>query len=65
MPVDPNEPRYCYCTQVSYGEMVACDNEDCEREWFHYGCAGLKEAPKHKWYCRDCEVLLGKVKRRK
>jgi inhibitor of growth protein 3 len=25
---DPNEPRYCVCNQVSYGDMVACDNED-------------------------------------
>lgn len=25
---DPNEPRYCHCNQVSYGEMVACDNEN-------------------------------------
>lgn len=25
-PVDPNEPTYCFCQQVSYGEMVACDN---------------------------------------
>lgn len=25
---DPNEPRYCICNQVSYGEMVACDNEE-------------------------------------
>lgn len=25
---DPNEPRYCICNQVSYGEMVACDNAD-------------------------------------
>lgn len=24
---DPNEPRYCICNQVSYGDMVACDNE--------------------------------------
>ena len=24
---DPNEPRYCVCNQVSYGDMVACDNE--------------------------------------
>lgn len=28
MSVDPNEPLYCYCQQVSYGEMVACDNAD-------------------------------------
>lgn len=25
---DPNEPRYCICNQISYGDMVACDNED-------------------------------------
>ena len=25
---DPSEPRYCICNQVSYGEMVACDNQD-------------------------------------
>ncbi|XP_037098780.1 inhibitor of growth protein 3 isoform X2 [Syngnathus acus] len=25
---DPNEPRYCICNQVSYGEMVGCDNTD-------------------------------------
>ncbi|KAG1449689.1 hypothetical protein G6F56_008571 [Rhizopus delemar] len=28
MPIDPNEPLYCYCQQVSFGEMVACDNQD-------------------------------------
>ncbi|NWX67339.1 ING4 protein, partial [Promerops cafer] len=26
MPVDPNEPTYCLCHQVSYGEMIGCDN---------------------------------------
>jgi len=25
---DPNEPRYCLCNQVSYGDMVGCDNDD-------------------------------------
>ena len=28
MPVDPNEPTYCSCHQVSYGEMIGCDNPD-------------------------------------
>lgn len=28
---DPNEPRYCLCNQVSYGDMVACDNEDVSK----------------------------------
>merc|ERR1712029_243014 len=34
MPVDPNEPTYCLCQQVSYGEMIGCDNQDCPIEWF-------------------------------
>jgi len=61
---EANEPRYCYCNGVSYGEMVGCDNTDgCEREWFHLECVGLKSAPssKAKWYCDDCkEKLKGK-----
>lgn len=40
-----DEPKYCYCNDVSYGEMVACDNEDCAIEWFHLKCAGLSRAP--------------------
>lgn len=24
---------YCFCDGVSYGEMIACDDEDCEKEW--------------------------------
>lgn len=31
-PVDPNEPTYCFCQQVSYGEMVACDNPHVSNE---------------------------------
>ncbi|KAL8479776.1 hypothetical protein ACS0TY_026639 [Phlomoides rotata] len=62
LPVDPNEPTYCFCNQVSYGEMVACDNPDCKIEWFHYGCVGLKEQPKGKWYCSEC---AGRQRRRK
>ncbi|KAK2021555.1 hypothetical protein LX32DRAFT_243423 [Colletotrichum zoysiae] len=51
-----DEPTYCYCTSVSYGEMVACDANNCEREWFHLNCVGLKVAPKgsSKWYCEEC-----------
>lgn len=29
---DPNEPRYCLCNQVSYGDMVACDNIDVSKD---------------------------------
>ncbi|KAF3951825.1 hypothetical protein ACB098_02G098500 [Castanea mollissima] len=64
LPVDPNEPTYCFCNQVSYGEMVACDNTDCKIEWFHFGCVGLKEQPKGKWYCSDCAVQKNRRKGR-
>ncbi|KAI8371387.1 uncharacterized protein BYT42DRAFT_66025 [Radiomyces spectabilis] len=52
--IDPNEPRYCYCNQVSFGDMVACDGENCEKEWFHYACVGLVEPPAGKWFCDEC-----------
>lgn len=42
---DPDEPTYCYCERVSFGQMVGCDGEHCTREWFHLGCVGLKVAP--------------------
>lgn len=24
---------YCFCERVSFGEMIACDDANCEREW--------------------------------
>ncbi|KAF2982585.1 hypothetical protein EK904_008583 [Melospiza melodia maxima] len=52
--IDPNEPTYCLCSQVSYGEMIGCDNEQCPIEWFHFSCVGLTYKPKGKWYCPKC-----------
>ena len=34
--IDPNEPRYCLCGDVSYGEMVGCDNDDVSLWPFYY-----------------------------
>ncbi|PTB70977.1 hypothetical protein BBK36DRAFT_1108274 [Trichoderma citrinoviride] len=58
--VDPDEATYCYCNSISYGAMVACDSDDCAREWFHLACVGLKVPPssKTKWYCPDCKERL-------
>ncbi|KAF9239622.1 hypothetical protein BU15DRAFT_46599 [Melanogaster broomeanus] len=60
VPADPNEARYCYCNQVSFGTMIGCDNEACKLEWFHLGCTGLSEVPnkKTKWYCRECKPKM-------
>jgi len=30
---DGDDKTYCVCDRVSYGEMIACDEIDCEREW--------------------------------
>ncbi|KAI0646760.1 hypothetical protein C8Q79DRAFT_956313 [Trametes meyenii] len=65
MPPDPNEPRYCFCNQVSFGDMIACDNPTCAREWFHIGCVGLTKIPKGKWFCRECAELRKRPKSRK
>ncbi|XP_040570001.1 inhibitor of growth protein 1 isoform X2 [Lepeophtheirus salmonis] len=51
---DPNEPTYCLCEQVSYGEMIGCDNDLCPIEWFHFNCVQLSNKPKGKWYCPKC-----------
>lgn len=28
---------YCTCRNVSYGEMIGCDDDDCEIEWVSKG----------------------------
>jgi len=62
MPVDPNEPTYCLCHQVSYGEMIACDRLDCPIEWFHFACVNLTTKPKGKWFCPRCQQDVKKKK---
>ena len=48
---------YCYCKGPEEGTMIACDNPDCQVEWFHIKCLHLKSTPKGKWYCLDCRKL--------
>lgn len=39
------EETYCYCQNISYGDMIACDSEFCKYEWFHFPCVGLTRKP--------------------
>ncbi|GAB7357496.1 hypothetical protein MBLNU459_g0030t1 [Dothideomycetes sp. NU459] len=48
---------YCVCQQVSFGDMVACDNDNCPYQWFHWQCVGLKAEPKGEWLCPHCRDL--------
>jgi inhibitor of growth protein 3 len=34
--------RYCFCNGVSYGEMIACDDDHCEKEWVRLDISNLK-----------------------
>jgi hypothetical protein len=52
-----DERRYCFCNEMSYGDMIACDNPTCRREWFHYPCVGIVTPPKGKWFCLECTQL--------
>ncbi|XP_058789346.1 inhibitor of growth protein 1-like [Phymastichus coffea] len=52
--IDPDEPTYCLCDQISYGEMILCDNDLCPIEWFHFSCVSLNTKPKGKWFCPKC-----------
>lgn len=52
--IDPDEPTYCLCDQISYGEMIGCDNDLCPIEWFHFNCVQLTGKPKGKWFCPKC-----------
>lgn len=42
MPVDPNEPTYCLCHQVSYGEMIGCDNPDVSPMYYYLPLISFK-----------------------
>jgi inhibitor of growth protein 3 len=52
-----DDTKYCYCHDVSHGDMIACDNTDCKIQWFHWTCAGITSEPQGEWLCRDCRKL--------
>ena len=54
IPIDPDEPTYCICNRISFGDMIGCDNDSCVFEWFHFECVNLSQKPKGKWYCPQC-----------
>ncbi|KAF4123333.1 inhibitor of growth protein 3 [Geosmithia morbida] len=55
-----DDKKYCLCHNVSYGDMVACDNDDCPYEWFHWSCVSLKSEPNGTWYCPVCAEKFGR-----
>ncbi|TVY75944.1 Chromatin modification-related protein [Lachnellula suecica] len=56
-----DDKKYCTCQSVSYGDMVACDNDNCPFEWFHWSCVGLKSEPVGTWICPVCTKHKNRV----
>ena len=52
------EPVYCTCRNIAHGDMISCDNEKCNIEWFHFACVGLTKLPKGDWFCKVCKANL-------
>ncbi|UZJ52380.1 hypothetical protein CBS101457_001700 [Exobasidium rhododendri] len=56
---------YCHCQRVSFGEMIGCDSDDCQYEWFHLSCVGLSKPLPQTWYCEDCKERMEREKSEK
>lgn len=50
----PNRKTNLNFFQISFGEMILCDNDLCPIEWFHFSCVALMSKPKGKWFCPNC-----------
>ena len=33
---DGDDQTYCICNSISYGQMIACDDPQCEKEWVRF-----------------------------
>jgi inhibitor of growth protein 3 len=53
---DGDDRKYCTCERVSFGDMVACDNNSCPYEWFHWECVGITKEPHGRWICPTCSM---------
>uniref|UniRef100_A0A7E4ZZN1 PHD-type domain-containing protein n=1 Tax=Panagrellus redivivus TaxID=6233 RepID=A0A7E4ZZN1_PANRE len=53
-PVAIDTNLYCSCQTISYGDMIACEGEHCQYQWFHFGCVNVTKAPETDWFCPDC-----------
>ncbi|XP_073982140.1 misexpression suppressor of ras 4 [Rhodnius prolixus] len=50
---------YCRCPYDEVSEMIACDDENCEIEWFHFECVGILVPPRGQWFCPGCRKARG------
>lgn len=53
--------RYCICGGPFNGKMLACDNNFCNVEWFHYDCVKLISEADEAWFCPECSMTAATV----
>jgi hypothetical protein len=45
----------CICGEYfKYLDWIACDNPECDTEWFHKACVGVPEQDPPSWLCMKC-----------
>lgn len=55
---DDDSAEWCICQRyIEDSTLVGCDNDDCKVKWFHLQCLRLKNPPKGRWLCMDCQKL--------
>lgn len=63
---DASSDVFCLCRQgEDFGDMIACDANDCKIEWYHQKCVGIKKAPRGRWICQECKTKTTQRKRNK
>ncbi|KAG9053291.1 hypothetical protein FS842_008392 [Serendipita sp. 407] len=64
--LDEDSKLYCICGQQSFGEMIGCDDSECEIEWFHLQCLGLDSPPPGQdiFVCPQCRARRAKGTRK-
>ena len=54
-----DEEAYCLCGEENTLEMIGCDSNICEYEWFHYHCVGFTDETipeaEVEWICDHCK----------
>lgn len=56
---------WCYCDQPEFGQIIRCDNAQCQIEWFHCDCLRIRSIPRGKWYCPSCRTLSQFTRKRR
>ena len=61
---DEDNGTWCYCKTVKGGEMIECENINCEIKWFHVSCLQIKNKQKGKWFCPTCHPSCSRKRKR-